>query len=163
MSEVVDISPVNLDSNLWFIQPTILQDIPAYKLNQQGDNIQAWCTPFPILNKSIVQYLVLTVASWPAYRPLRRKARWSVISISLRIFQFVVINTVKDFSVVNKAEVDVFLERPLAFSMIQWMLAIWSLVPLSLQNSDCTSDNSRFRCCWSLACRILSITLLALK
>ena len=52
---------------------------------------------------------------------------------------------------------------PRAFFTIQWMLAIWSLVPLSLWNSDCTSENSRFRCCWSLACRILSITLLALK
>ena len=29
---------------------------------------------------------------------------------SLRIFQFVVIHTVKGFSVVNKAEIDVFLE-----------------------------------------------------
>ena len=36
--------------------------------------------------------------------------------------QFVVIQTVKDFSMVNKAEVDVFLE--LSFSMIQQMLAI---------------------------------------
>ena len=26
---------------------------PAYKLNDQGDNIQPWCTPFPILNKSV--------------------------------------------------------------------------------------------------------------
>ena len=34
----------------------------------------------------------------------------SGISISLRIFQFVVIYTVTDFGVVNKAEVDVFLE-----------------------------------------------------
>ena len=34
----------------------------------------------------------------------------SGIPISLRIFQFVVIHTVKDFSVVNEAEVDVFLE-----------------------------------------------------
>ena len=32
------------------------------------------------------------------------------IPISLRIFQFVVIHTVKGFSVVNEAEVDVFLE-----------------------------------------------------
>ena len=30
--------------------------------------------------------------------------------ISLRIFQFVVIHTVKGFGIVNKAEVDVFLE-----------------------------------------------------
>ena len=40
--------------------------------------------------------------------------------------QFVVIYTVKDYGVINKAEVDVFLDS-LAFSMIQWMLAILSL------------------------------------
>ena len=34
----------------------------------------------------------------------------SGISISLRIFQFVVIYTVTDFGVVNKAEIDIFLE-----------------------------------------------------
>ena len=82
----------------------------AYKLNKQGDNIQHWCTPFPILNQSGVPCLLLTVASWPAYRFLRRQVRWSCIPISLRIFQFVVIHTVKGFSVVNKVEVDVFLE-----------------------------------------------------
>ena len=53
---------------------------------------------------------VLTVASWPAYRFLRRQVRWSDIPISLRIFQFVVIHTVKGFGIVSKAEVDVFLE-----------------------------------------------------
>ena len=36
--------------------------------------------------------------------------------------QFVVIHRVKDFGVVNEAEVDVFMK--LAFLMIQWMLAI---------------------------------------
>ena len=65
---------------------------------------------FPIWNQSIVPCLVLTVASWPAYRFLRRQVRWSGISISLRIFQFVVIYTVKSFSTVNEAEVDVSLE-----------------------------------------------------
>ena len=53
---------------------------------------------------------VLTVASWPAYRLLRRQVRWSGIPISWRIFQFVVIHTVKGFSLVNEAEVDVLLE-----------------------------------------------------
>ena len=37
--------------------------------------------------------------------------------------QFSVIHTVKGFGIINKAEVDVFLES-LAFSMSQWMLAI---------------------------------------
>ena len=36
--------------------------------------------------------------------------RWFGIPISLRIFQFVVIHTVKGFSIVHEAEVDVFLE-----------------------------------------------------
>ena len=48
------------------------------------------------------------VASLPVYRFLRMQVRWSVIPISLRNFQFVVIHTVKGFSVVNEA--DVFLE-----------------------------------------------------
>ena len=39
--------------------------------------------------------------------------------------QFVVLCTVKGFGVVNKAEVDVFLDVFFSFfSMIQWMLAI---------------------------------------
>ena len=48
--------------------------------------------------------------------------------------QFVVIHTVKDFGVVNEAEVDVFSWNSLAFSMIQQMLAVRSLVPLPFLN-----------------------------
>ena len=54
----------------------------AYKLNKQGDNIQSWCTPFPILNQSVVPLPVITVASWPAFRFLRGQIRWSSIPIS---------------------------------------------------------------------------------
>ena len=82
----------------------------AYKLKRQGDNIQPWCTPFPIWNQSVVPCPILTVASWPAYIFLRRQVRWSGIPISKNFPQFVVIHTVKGFSVVNEAEVDVFLE-----------------------------------------------------
>jgi len=71
----------------------------AYKLNKQGDNIQPWCTPFPIWNQSIVPCPVLTVASWPAYSHLFQNFP-----------QFIVIHTVKGFSIVNKAEIDIFLE-----------------------------------------------------
>ena len=35
---------------------------------------------------------------------------WSGIPISFRIFQFIVIQTVKGFGIVNKAKVDIFLE-----------------------------------------------------
>ena len=75
----------------------------AYKLNKQGDNIQPWCTPFPIWNQSVFPCPLLTVASWPAYTFLKRQVRWSVP-------QFIEIHTVKGFGLVNKAEIDVFLE-----------------------------------------------------
>ena len=82
----------------------------ACKLNKQGDNIQPWCTPFPIWNQS-VPCPILTTASWPAHRFLRRQVRWSGIPISLRIFHsFFLIHTAKGFGIVSKAEVDVFLE-----------------------------------------------------
>ena len=58
----------------------------AYKIDRQGDCIQPWCTPFPIWNQSFVPCPVLTVASWPAYRFIRRQIKWSGIPISLRIF-----------------------------------------------------------------------------
>ena len=47
--------------------------------------------------------------------------------------QFVAIHTVKGFGIVNKAEIDVFLELS-CFFIIQQMLAIRSLVPLSFLN-----------------------------
>ena len=90
--------------------PAFLKIYSAYKLNKQGDDIQPWRTPFPIWNQSIVPCLVLTVASWPAYRYLKREVRWSDILISKNFPQFVVIHRVKGFDVVNKAEIDVFLE-----------------------------------------------------
>ena len=65
---------------------------------------------FPIRNQSVVPCPVLTVDFWPAYRFLKRQVRWSSITISWRIFQFVVIHIVKGFGVVHKAEIDVFLE-----------------------------------------------------
>ena len=35
----------------------------AYELNKQGDNIQPYHIPFPILNQSVVPCMVLTVPS----------------------------------------------------------------------------------------------------
>ena len=37
--------------------------------------------------------------------------------------QFIVIHTVKGFSIVNEVEVDIFFWNSLDFCMIQWMLA----------------------------------------
>ena len=65
----------------------------AYKLNKQGDNIQPWRTPFPAWNESVFPRPVLTVASWPVYRFLRRQVRWSRIPISFRIFHHLLWST----------------------------------------------------------------------
>ena len=64
---------------------------------------------FPDL-EPVCHFMSGSAASWPTYRFLRRQVRWSGIPISWRIFQFVVIHTLKGFGIVNKAEVDLFLE-----------------------------------------------------
>ena len=66
--------------------PTFLMMYSAYKINKQDDNIQTWWTSFPMWSQSVVPCPVLTVASWPAYRFLKRHVRWSGIPISFRIF-----------------------------------------------------------------------------
>ena len=72
-----------LIASLHFIHQAFCMMYSAYKyINKQGDNIQPWHTPFPIWNRSVVPCPVLTVASWPAYRFLRRQVRWSGIPIS---------------------------------------------------------------------------------
>ena len=101
--------------------PTCRMMYSACMLNKQGDNIQPWCTLFPILNQSIVPYLVLTVASWPEYRFCRRQVRWLGIPISKNFPQFVKIYTVKGFSGNNEAEPDIFLE----FSTSTKMQCVW--------------------------------------
>ena len=117
---------------------------------------QFWTSTF------VVPCPFLTADSWPAYRSLRRQVKWCGISISKIFPQFAVIHTITDFSRVNEAEID-FWGNSLAFSTIQWMLAIWSLLLLPFLNPACKSGSSWVIYCWSLAWKILSTTLLACK
>ena len=93
----------------------------AYKLNKQGDNIQPWYTPFPIWNQSVVPFPVLTVASLPAYRFLRGRSG-GVVFPSISEFSTVYCDPhshfakVKGFGIVNKAEIEVFLELSCFFN-----------------------------------------------
>ena len=80
----------------------------AYKLNKHGDGIQPWCTPFPLWKMSVVPCLVLTVASWPASRFLRSQVR--AYRPSLSEFSIVYCDPHNGFGIVNRAEIDVFLE-----------------------------------------------------
>ena len=87
----------------------------ACKLTKQGDNIQPWHTPFPIWNQSVVPCPVLTC--FLTCMQISQEAGQVVwCSYVFKNFpQFVVIHRVKGFVVVNKAEVDVFLELSCSF------------------------------------------------
>ena len=120
--------------------PAFLIIYSAYRLNKQGDNIQPWHTPFPIWNQSVVPRPVLAVASWTAFRFLKRQVRWSGIPISFRIFQFVVIHTVKGFGIVNKAEL-CFSETLLLF---WWSMDVGNLISWSSAFSKSSLDIWKF-------------------
>ena len=95
----------------------------VYKLTKQRDNTQHCHTLFPTVNQSVVPCLVLTTASWSAYRFLKRQVRWSGIPITYTIFhKFVVVHTLKGFSAVNEAEVEAFFEIPL---LSPWSNKCW--------------------------------------
>ena len=133
----------------------------AYTLNKQDDNIQPWCTPFPILKQSVVPCKDLTAASWPTHRFLRGQIRWSGIPISFRIFHSLLWSQCQRLNCSQWSRSRCCSEIPLFFSMIQWMLAIWSLAPLPFLNPASTVGSSWFTHSWNVAWRILSIILLA--
>ena len=129
-SEVVDISLSSLDYDL--SNPAFHMMYSAYKVNKQGDCIQPWHTPFPVWNQSVVPCLVLTVASWPVYRFLKKVGKVAWYSYLFKNFpHFLVIHTIKGFSIVTKAEVDVFLEftcflcDPTSIGSLIWFLCLF--------------------------------------
>ena len=111
VSEVIDISPCNLDSSLCFIQPSVSQ----------------WCTRHisSISRVTIYSFDILFPNLEPVFCSMSRSncCFLSCIEMSqeagqavwyFHLFknfpQFVVIHTVKGFGAVSKAKVDVFLE-----------------------------------------------------
>ena len=112
--------------------------------------MQPWCIHFPIWNQSVVPCLVLTVASWPAYRFLRRQIRWPDIAISWRIFHCLlwsmqsktslVAQSVKNLPAVQEIQVHSLgwgdaLEKEMAThsSILAWKLS-WTEEPGGLQS-----------------------------
>ena len=112
----------------------------AYKLNKQGDKIQPWPTPLQIWNQS-VPCPVLTVASWPAYRFLKRQVRWSGMPISWRIFHSLLWST-QSKALSQWSRSRCFSGILLLFWWSNEMLTIWSLVPLPFRNPTWTSGSS---------------------
>ena len=80
----------------------------VHKLNKRDDNIQPWCTPSPILNQSVVPCNCCFMTCIQVSQKTGRVVWYSYLFMNFP--QFVVIHRVKGFSMVNEAEVDVFLE-----------------------------------------------------
>ena len=101
---------------------------------------------FPNLKPVCCSMSSSNCSSWPAYRFLKRQIRY--FHLFQNFPQFIVIHTVKAFGIVNKAEIDVFLELLLfRWSSRCWQ---WSLVPLPFLNPAWTSGSSQFTYGWSL-------------
>ena len=100
----------------------------AYKLNKHGDNIQCCLTPFSILNQSVVPYLILLFFDLHTGF-FGKQIRLFGNPTSLRIFQFVVFHTIKEFSIVNEAEafleLPCFLHDPVMLAIDLWFLYLF--------------------------------------
>ena len=102
------ISPNSLDSSLCFLCQAFCMMYSAYKLNKQGDNIQLWHT-FSWFGASLFHVQFYCFLTCIQIFQEAGKIVW--YSHLLKNFpHFVVIYIVKGFSIINKAEVDVFLE-----------------------------------------------------
>ena len=133
----------------------------AYELNKQGDNLQPWCTPFPIWNQPIVSCKVLTVACCPAYRLLRRQV---VVWYSYLFMNFpVCCDPHKGFSVVSEAEVDLGGGggKEQFHSFFCDPMNVGNLISSSFAFSKSRLYIWKLSYCWSLTWRILSIILIA--
>ena len=131
----------------------------SYKLNKQGDNIQPSHTPFPIWNQSWF-YVDCNYCFLTCIQISQEAVKWSDITIFLRTVHSSLWSTQsKALALVNEAEVDVlpefscFFYDPLDFGNL-------SLVPVYFLNPAWISGGSGFTYFWSLAWRILSVTLI---
>ena len=149
--------------------------------------MQPWHTRFLIWNQSVFPCPVLTVAYWPAHRFLKRQVRWFWYSHLFQNFpQFFVIHTVKGFGIVNKAEIDGFLELSCFFhdpanvgnlisgssAFSKTMLNIWKftvhiLLKPGLENFEhyftSKSDDHYIHCCGQESLRRNGVAIIVSK
>ena len=122
--------------------PAFLMMCSECRLNKQGDSRQ----PVVLLSGSWTNYFFDTAFKllllYP-YTVSQETGKMAWIPISLRIFQFVLIHTVKGFNIVSETELDVFLKFP-CFLYNPANVGIWSLVPLPFLNLAWISGISWF-------------------
>ena len=91
--------------------PAFLMMYSAYKLNKQGDNIQPWCIPFSYLEPVCCSMSSSNCCFLTCIQVSQEAGQVVWYSHLFQNFpQFTVIHIVKGFGIVNKAEIDVFLE-----------------------------------------------------
>ena len=123
------------------MQSNISNDVSYIEVKQPE-----WeCTPChassPVLNLSVVLCLILTAAFFTYIQTFQETGKVIWYSHFLKnLPQFVVVLYVKGFSIISEADQNVFWDS-LAFSMIQWMLTIWSFVPLTFLSPTCMSES----------------------
>ena len=89
ISLVVNFSAGNFDSNARLVSHPIWHFTWCTLLISYINSVTVYSLVILLiqtLSQSVVQCLILTIASWPTYRFLSRQARWSGIHISQRIF-----------------------------------------------------------------------------
>ena len=122
--------------------PTFLMMYSAYKLKKAGWQYTALTYSFTNLDPVCCSMFSSNCCFLTCIKIFQEAGQVVWYSHLLKNFpQFVVIHTVKGFGIDRKAEVDVVLELSW-ISMIQWMLAIWSLAPLPFLNLAGTSGSS---------------------
>ena len=107
--------------------PAFLMMHSAYELNKQGDNIQPWCTPFPIWTVCCS----MSSSNWCFLTCIQVSQEVGQLVWYSHLFQnfpqFTVIHTVEGFGIVNKAEIDVFLLLFFWWSSRCWQFDLWFL------------------------------------
>ena len=124
MSEVVDISPETLIPACASSSPAFCMMYSAHKLNKQSDNIQVLTYSFPNLDPVHCSISDSNCCFLSCIQISQKAGKVVWYSHVFKNFpQFVVIHTVKRFNIASEEDIYVFW-NPLAFSMIQRMLAI---------------------------------------
>ena len=144
LSEVIDISPSNLHSSLCFFQPCILHDVLCIQVKQAGWQYTALTYSFPSLEPVCCSMSSSNCCFLTCIQISQEAGQVVWYSHLLKNFsQFVVIHTVKGFGLINRAEIDVFLELSCFFDDPTDFANLIS-GPLPFLNPTSTSGSSQF-------------------
>jgi len=121
ISEIVDISPCNLDSSLCFSQPSVAHNVLCIQVKQVGWQYTALTYSFPDLEPVCCFMSCSNCCFLTCIQISQEAGQVGWYSFLLKNFpEFVVVHTVKGFGIVNKAEVDIFLELSLETEYWCW-------------------------------------------